>query len=52
MDLCEWESGEDLGGVVGEKIIFRIYCMEKTSIFNEEEKNSLGPTLPDNIIYL
>lgn len=51
MDLCKWESGEDLGEVVGEKIIFKIYCIEK-SIFNEEEKTSLGLTLPDNIIYL
>lgn len=39
MDLCEWESGEDLGGVVGEKIIFRIYCMEKHLFLMKKKKS-------------
>lgn len=30
-------SGEELGGVKGGKIIIKIYCMWKETIFNKEE---------------
>lgn len=34
LDLCEWEGGEDLGGVSGRETGIRIYCLKKQSIFN------------------
>lgn len=50
MDPEGKRDGEELGGVEGEEVMIRVYCLRKESIFDKRKKaNKKGHTVPSQL---